>query len=247
MGEEISMKYVLEKLREKGKEMGTDDWMIFVLDKLKEWLVVLQNFGGSLIAKVDEAFPPETRAEQLKHWLQVAKDDWMIFVLDKLKEWLVVLQNFGGSLIAKVDEAFPPETRAEQLKHWLQVAKDEWMIFVLDKLKECFFWYTNDFLTKKKKFEEWLVALQNFGGSLIAKVDESFPPETRAEQLKHWFPFIIAGVVLVIFFGCCRRCCGGRRAVKMMKAPGRGHRMPRSAFEGNPKSYFRGLLGKPTD
>ncbi|KAL6983303.1 hypothetical protein U1Q18_016691 [Sarracenia purpurea var. burkii] len=133
MGEEISVKYVLEKLREKGKEMGTDDWMIFVLDKLKEWLVVLQNFGGSLIAKVDEAFPPETRAEQLKHWLQVAK------------------------------------------------------------------------------------------------------------------PFIIAGVVLVICIGCCRRCCGGRRAVKMMKAPGRDYRMPRSVFEGNPKSYFRGLHGKPTD
>ncbi|KAL6988667.1 hypothetical protein U1Q18_014423 [Sarracenia purpurea var. burkii] len=76
------------------------------------------------------------------------------------------------------------------------------------------------------------------------KVDEAFPLEMRAKQLKHWLqvakPFIIARVVLVICLDCCHRCYGGRRAVKMMKAPGRGYRMPRSVFEENPKSYFRG-------
>ncbi|KAL6996638.1 hypothetical protein U1Q18_006769 [Sarracenia purpurea var. burkii] len=103
---------------------------------------------------------------------------------------------------------------------------DDWMIFVLDKLKD------------------WLVVLQNFSESLIAKVVEAFLPETRVEQLKHWLqvtkPFIMDWVVLVICLGYCYRCCGGRRAIKMMNAYERGYRMPRFVFEGNPKSYFRG-------
>ncbi|KAI3796305.1 hypothetical protein L1987_38972 [Smallanthus sonchifolius] len=40
---------------------------------------------------------------------------------------------------------------------------------------------------------------------------------------------------------CCL-CCGTRSARKMMKAPGRpSMRLPRDAFEGNPRGYFRSL------
>ncbi|PSR88373.1 SAM and SH3 domain-containing protein [Actinidia chinensis var. chinensis] len=130
MWEDISVNYVLEKLREKGRDLAAENSMNYVPDKLKEWLMVVVNFGGSLIGKVDEMFPPKTREEQLRRWLQVAT------------------------------------------------------------------------------------------------------------------PFIISAVVLLLCI-CCSRCGGGRE-VKMMKAPGgRSKRMPRHVFEGNPKSYFRGLRGKP--
>ena len=61
MWEEITMNYVLEKLREKGRHLVSENSMNYVLDKVKEWLVVVVNFGGSLIGKVDEVFPPKTR------------------------------------------------------------------------------------------------------------------------------------------------------------------------------------------
>jgi len=104
-----------------------------------------------------------------------------------------------------------------------------------------------------QKLKEWLIVIEKFGESLIKKLDEVFPPETRGEDLKHWLIvatlFIIAAVVLIACLCCCYRCCcrrgGGGRAVRMMKAPGRDYRMPRHVFEGNPRSYFRNLRGKP--
>ena len=72
MWEEITVNYVLEKLREKGRHLVSENSMNYVLDKVKEWLVVVVNFGGSLIGKVDEVFPPKTREAQLCRWLQVA-------------------------------------------------------------------------------------------------------------------------------------------------------------------------------
>ncbi|GFZ10944.1 hypothetical protein Acr_22g0003420 [Actinidia rufa] len=66
MWEEILVNYVLENLREKARDMGAANWMNYVMDKLKEWLVVVVNFGRSLIGKVDEVSPPKTREEQLR-------------------------------------------------------------------------------------------------------------------------------------------------------------------------------------
>ncbi|PSS28960.1 Nuclear receptor subfamily 4 group A member like [Actinidia chinensis var. chinensis] len=98
------------------------------------------------------------------------------------------------------------------------------------------------------KLKEWLVVVVNFGGSLIGKVDEVFPPKTREKKLRHWLqvatPFIISVVVLLLCI-CYNRRRGGRE-MKMMNAPGgRSKRMPRHDFEGNPRSYFRSLCGKP--
>ncbi|KAJ0462126.1 putative protein egg apparatus-1 [Helianthus annuus] len=52
------------------------------------------------------------------------------------------------------------------------------------------------------------------------------------------------------FFRCIRSClcCGARTGRRMMKAPGRpSMRLPRSAFEGNPRGYFRDLRGQPNN
>lgn len=38
-----------------------------------------------------------------------------------------------------------------------------------------------------------------------------------------------------------------RSEKKMMKAPGRDHRIPREEFEKNPRKHFRDLRGKTTD
>ncbi|XXG75347.1 hypothetical protein AAC387_Pa07g3872 [Persea americana] len=43
----------------------------FLLEKLHEFLVLLQNLWTCLLKKFDEVFPHETRAEKIKHWLQI--------------------------------------------------------------------------------------------------------------------------------------------------------------------------------
>ncbi|XP_003562723.1 uncharacterized protein LOC100835813 [Brachypodium distachyon] len=90
--------------------------------------------------------------------------------------------------------------------------------------------------------------------ALSEKADELFPPETRSETLGRWLhvAFTVAAPAALgalALFCCCRCCCccrsgrgrgGGRRTT--MVAPGRGGaRMPRGAFEGNPRGYFRDL------
>ncbi|KAA8529305.1 hypothetical protein F0562_033896 [Nyssa sinensis] len=46
--------------------------MNYVVEKLKELLLVLENFGGDLLNSLDKLFPPETTGKQLHHWIQVA-------------------------------------------------------------------------------------------------------------------------------------------------------------------------------
>lgn len=63
---------------------------------------------------------------------------------------------------------------------------------------------------------------------------------------------IITGLFTAVWsvFMCIGRClcCGGRSARRMMKAPGRPPmRISRSAFEGNPRGYFRDLRGQPNN
>ncbi|KAH7839840.1 hypothetical protein Vadar_009482 [Vaccinium darrowii] len=71
-GAENWTNYALEKLRETERDMGPVEWFNCVLEKLKKFLYVLQHLGEIIMRKVDEVFPPETREEQIKHWVQVA-------------------------------------------------------------------------------------------------------------------------------------------------------------------------------
>ncbi|KAK9276468.1 hypothetical protein L1049_006001 [Liquidambar formosana] len=52
--------------------MGAQDVMNYVGVKLKELLLILENFGGYLIDELDKVFPPETRGDKLRHWLRVS-------------------------------------------------------------------------------------------------------------------------------------------------------------------------------
>ncbi|WOH07954.1 hypothetical protein DCAR_0727389 [Daucus carota subsp. sativus] len=86
--------------------------------------------------------------------------------------------------------------------------------------------------------------VKDYETRVIQWVDKVFPPGTRADALKHWAqvgaPFLVAWLVLFLLMFCCKRC-GRGRSERTMKAPGRDYRMPRSEFEENPGSYFRGL------
>lgn len=136
-----------------------------------------------------------------------------------VKEVLVLMQYWWGELIQN--------KKTENLKMGDENVKD----YVLEKLKEV------------------LVFMQYWWEELIHWVDKVFPPETRGDKFSHWVqvgkPFLIAGLVLLMliccFKCCCKCCCGGRRSVRMMKAPGRNARMPRNVFERNPRSYFQNL------
>ncbi|XXG75352.1 hypothetical protein AAC387_Pa07g3877 [Persea americana] len=51
-----------EKIKHVGK---------FLLEKLHEFIHLFENFWSFLVKKLDEVFPPETRAEKIKHWLEI--------------------------------------------------------------------------------------------------------------------------------------------------------------------------------
>lgn len=92
-----------------------------------------------------------------------------------------------------------------------------------------------------EKLKEILVMLENSGSSLTAWLDKVFPRETRKERILHWIhvsaPYVLPGLFLIVLFWLCSRGKGA----KMMKAPGRNFRMPRTVFEADPKGYFRSL------
>ncbi|KAK4380433.1 hypothetical protein RND71_002295 [Anisodus tanguticus] len=104
------------------------------------------------------------------------------------------------------------------------------------------------------KLKELLLLLDNFGAQFLEWFDKVFPPDTRKDKINHWYhvalPFLITTLVFVVVSYCCYCCCcrcrGGGR-IRMMKAPGRNCRMPRSTFESNPSSYFRNLRSYPGD
>ncbi|KAK4430109.1 hypothetical protein Salat_1311600 [Sesamum alatum] len=52
--------------------MGVEEVMKFVVEKLKEALLILENLGGEALAWLDRVFPPETRGDKIHHWLHVA-------------------------------------------------------------------------------------------------------------------------------------------------------------------------------
>ncbi|KAI8539371.1 hypothetical protein RHMOL_Rhmol09G0177700 [Rhododendron molle] len=54
------------------RDVGAEEWINYIVEKLKEWLIVIENFGENLIKKVEEYLSPEARREQLKHWLIAA-------------------------------------------------------------------------------------------------------------------------------------------------------------------------------
>ncbi|CAI9756148.1 unnamed protein product [Fraxinus pennsylvanica] len=107
-----------------------------------------------------------------------------------------------------------------------------------------------------EKSKELRLAMENFGGEVVDWFDKVFPPETRGDKIHHWLhvatSFLIMAVASILFICifryCCRCCMGrgfGRVCVKMMKAPGRNFRMPRSVFESDPKGYFCNLRANP--
>lgn len=125
-------------------------------------------------------------------------------------------------------------------------------------------------------FTNVISAVSNFFQRLIGLFNQEFPPDSRDEQIRHWFdgatPYLIAAAVLItvlccwscllscisaIFVGCFNvvrssfRCLGRCFCCccgRRMTAPGRSPMMMRrAAFEFNPKDYFRGLRGQPNN
>nr|XP_040254225.1 uncharacterized protein LOC120972775 [Aegilops tauschii subsp. strangulata]XP_040254226.1 uncharacterized protein LOC120972776 [Aegilops tauschii subsp. strangulata] len=89
------------------------------------------------------------------------------------------------------------------------------------------------------------------GGNRARTAAELFPPETRLETLAQWvcvgvtvvLPAALGALVRLWLARCCYCGRGGGR--RTMVAPGRsGACMPRGAFEGDPRTYFRDLRAK---
>ncbi|MCD9641077.1 hypothetical protein HAX54_026911 [Datura stramonium] len=52
--------------------MGIDEVKNYVVEKLKELLLLLDNFFGQFLGWFDKVFPPDTRKEKINHWFHVA-------------------------------------------------------------------------------------------------------------------------------------------------------------------------------
>ncbi|KAL7604738.1 hypothetical protein Lser_V15G15394 [Lactuca serriola] len=93
----------------------------------------------------------------------------------------------------------------------------------------------------------------NIFTQLVSAVKSKSVPDKDAEQIYEWLyaaaPYLIVAAIFWIIGVCCCRClCGRRRSAGRMNAPGRRPtRLPRAAFERNPRGYFRDLRGRPND
>ncbi|PHU02230.1 hypothetical protein BC332_27481 [Capsicum chinense] len=103
-----------------------------------------------------------------------------------------------------------------------------------------------------EKLKEAILMMFNFGGHLMSWFDEVFPPETRVEKIKYWFHIALPYLIITVYVSLIEnlkflfQCCW-RSNSKMMKAPGRNIRIPRSGFEKNPRLYFTNLRAYPGD
>ncbi|KAK4376567.1 hypothetical protein RND71_002863 [Anisodus tanguticus] len=52
--------------------MVMEQVMSSVMEKLKEALLMMLNFGGEIVSWFDEVFPPETRVEKINYWFHLA-------------------------------------------------------------------------------------------------------------------------------------------------------------------------------
>ncbi|KAL9149115.1 hypothetical protein ABFS82_12G089700 [Erythranthe guttata] len=53
--------------------MGIEEVMKYVVEKLKEALLWLENFAGEAVSWFDGVFPPETRTDKITHWFHLAQ------------------------------------------------------------------------------------------------------------------------------------------------------------------------------
>lgn len=53
-------------------KMGIDEVKKYVIEKLKEVFLLLNNFSGQFLHWFDKVFPPETRKNKINHWFHVA-------------------------------------------------------------------------------------------------------------------------------------------------------------------------------
>ncbi|GAB4840149.1 hypothetical protein Ancab_020912 [Ancistrocladus abbreviatus] len=94
------------------------------------------------------------------------------------------------------------------------------------------------------KLKEWFFAVWHFIEYLAGKL-RRFSLQKRGARR------FTGGLVLLLCFCCCKKCCcrGGRRSVRMMRAPGReGVVIPRNVFARNPMLYFQNLrAGRPIE
>ncbi|KAL8268776.1 hypothetical protein R6Q59_002574 [Mikania micrantha] len=136
------------------------------------------------------------------------------------------VSNFFQHLISLFNQKFPPEARDEQI-HWLLHGATPYLIGAAV-----------------------LIVCLCCGSCLLSCISSIFVGIYNL--VYSFFRCIFVGIYNLIcsIFRCirCCLCCGRRSGVRMMKAPGRpSMRLPRSAFEGNPRGYFRSLRGKPNN
>ncbi|KAG8366483.1 hypothetical protein BUALT_Bualt17G0084700 [Buddleja alternifolia] len=184
-----------------------------------------------LTKKKKKEVPKAQRDMEMKMKMKKKLEEVKKFVVDKSKEALLVVGNFGGDVLAWFDKVFPPETRREKMNEALFTV--QMLVYRREKMKEGL-----------EKMKEALLAVQFLAGEVFTLFSKVFPPETRWKKINHWFlvvwPYLIAAVVVWFIY---RWCCGGGGGGKgkLMKAPGRNYRMPRIAFESDPKAYFSNL------
>ncbi|KAI3764069.1 hypothetical protein L2E82_14069 [Cichorium intybus] len=88
--------------------------------------------------------------------------------------------------------------------------------------------------------------IHNILTEIVSAVKPESLAETDTEKIIDWLyaaaPYLIAAAVFWISWVCCCRClCGRRRSTGTMNAPGRrSTRLPRAAFERNPRGIGKG-------
>ncbi|KAL3631261.1 hypothetical protein CASFOL_024245 [Castilleja foliolosa] len=196
---------------------GIEEMVNFVLEKLKQVLLAFQN---------------------VFFWFNNVSlpDSWR----DNISHWLTAVSNSGRDALAWLDRVFPPGTRVQKIKLWLNLALPYliaavvlavaiWVClnlcaFVLRWVIDAVRWTARTIWASAR----WVAKLIRAAGRWIARMMRSAGRFLCARARRG-----VSGAV--------------RGTVKMMKAPGRNMRIPRSSFEIDPKGYFLKLRASPGD
>ncbi|KAJ8570045.1 hypothetical protein K7X08_006622 [Anisodus acutangulus] len=197
--------------------MVMEEVMSFVMEKLKEALLMMLNFGGQILLII-----PKFVGQLIMKLVNFAGQGLLslknfgyqiLLLLQKFfGQGLLSLKSFGWQMLLSLQNFFGQVPL--MLKNLCWQALVTLKNFAVQALVTVKNFGVQALVTLKNFGGQALVALDNFSwqvknlcGEIVSWFDEVFPPETSVEKINYWFhlalPYLIIALFLSLFILCC--------------------------------------------